>query len=167
MLEAVGSHNICLARHFRTSSFCVIFIFACMVVYFVLSLYLQLRRSVENNTSDSAYESTTGNASGVEDNTEHSTGKIYFNSCCWSSGINLIWVPVIAHQRKGISNNWGRKDWSKICLYQTLQTNHHNYDNKGSKWLSRKSWVSSYTTLIVTNWNLIWKWSSQLWTLLK
>lgn len=33
----------------------------------------QLRRSVENNTSDSAYESTTGNASGVEDNTEHST----------------------------------------------------------------------------------------------
>ena len=115
MLEVVGSHNICLARHFRTSSFCVFFFLACIEVYFVLSLYLQVRRSVENNATDSAYESTTGNTSGVDDNTEHSKGKIYFYSCCWSSGINLIWVLVISHLRKGISDNWGRKDWSKVC----------------------------------------------------
>ena len=43
----------------------------------MLSLYLQVRRSVKNNSSlDSAYESTSGDASGVDDNTEHSIGKM-------------------------------------------------------------------------------------------
>ena len=62
---------------------CFFFFLHALSFIFVLCLYLQVRRSVEsNNSSDSAFESTTGNASGVDDNTEHSTGKINFYGCC-------------------------------------------------------------------------------------
>ena len=47
--------------------------------FFLLSLYLQVRRSVETShfSSDSAYESTFEDAYGFDDNTEYSIGKMY------------------------------------------------------------------------------------------
>ena len=82
----------CLARNFRIGSSCVIFFFAFILVYFVLTLYFQVRRSAESkNPPESGFESTVGDESGVDDNTEHSTGKMYLiNGCCGSSGINLV-----------------------------------------------------------------------------
>ena len=59
---------------------------------------------------------------------------------------------VVAHLRKGMSDNCRRKDWSQISSVPISQTNHHYYDNIGFKWLSRLA--ESPRFLLVPNWNM-------------
>ena len=87
------------------------------------------------------------------------------NGCCGSSGINLVWILVITHLRKGM---WQLREERLISDLFSADF-HKHYDNKSSKWLSRlavKALGFSCTKLLLTEiW--IWKWSWQLWTLLK
>ncbi|XP_066016000.1 uncharacterized protein [Pocillopora verrucosa] len=63
----------------------------------------KVRRSVENNATDSAYESTTGNTSGVDDNTEHS--KVIIKLCPDKGPITGGTEFVICLDVKGIPEN--------------------------------------------------------------
>ena len=91
---------------------------------------------------------------------------MYLINGCWgSSGINLVWILVVAHLRKGISDNWGRKDWSRICSVLIFINIMITKAPNGLAGLQSKPWVSSCTKLLLTEiW--IWKLSWQLWTLL-